>query len=64
MNFTIVTGKTVPCTSCGKRIKINKAASINDHGHRVFELKCKDCGALCEYDGQLVDDVIAGKVSI
>ena len=64
MSFPIVTAKTVPCTSCGARIKINKSAENNEFGDRVYNFKCNKCGALVEYNAQFVDDVIAGRQTI
>ena len=64
MNLHIVTNKTLPCTHCNKRVIINKGATFNEQSERVFELKCPHCGALFEYDGQFVDDVLSGKEKI
>ncbi len=64
MNLHIITAKTVPCTSCQARIRINKTATMDDHGRRVFDLKCKKCGALVEYTGSFIDDVLAGRQKV
>lgn len=64
MNFSIITNKTLPCTFCGKRVKINKGATFNERSERVFELKCPHCGAIFEYAGGFVDNVLIGKEKI
>jgi len=64
MNLPLVTGKTVLCTSCGARVPISRSATYNERGERIYEFKCKKCGALFEYNGEFVDRILQGKEKI
>ena len=61
--MNIITGKMVICTFCGERIRIDKMAEM-ENLRRVYNLKCRFCGALVQYDGEFVDNLLAGRVKI
>jgi len=64
MSLPIVTDKTLPCTTCGARIKITESSRLNENDVSVYLLKCKKCGGTCEYHVDFVGDVLSGKLKI
>lgn len=64
MSFTLITSKTVPCTCCGYRVKVNKSATFNADKERVFEFRCPKCKAVFEYAGEFIDRLLLNKEKI
>ena len=59
----IVTDKTIPCTHCGYRVKIDQTADI-ENGHRVYNFRCKKCNSTFAYLGSFIDDILANKAKL